>query len=1482
MKLYALVGLALLVFSTTALAQPAPKTLEQLLDQLNAEAVLEHAYTLSTLGSRVTGYRGYYASVSYIAGQLSSLGLNPEYRNFTLLVPVDGGSRIRIPEAGAEIEAYALWPNGHVGVWDCSNLSGKLVYVGEGKLEDFDGKDVEGAIVVMDFRSGDNWRYAAKFGARAVVFVGSGEADRYEAYSKFEWYAFYPFVRLYVEGEGAERLVECALRGYAAVIDSRISLKAVEASNLLVKIPGRRQDEAVLVIASIDSWSVVPALAQSVHDALNVGFLLELAKVATRARLERSLWVAFLSGRWQGLAGARRMADSFASDPDLTSGRNVVWYVVGVDFSDDFPGVSLVYVGHFYRAGRALLTAKYSWVQELVTGRLNDLVYAYLSQRKLLPENLAGAYRELGLIRDVDLVEGPDWSWTGTMATPYLLDTEPFVVANMAGFTIRTQFSFRNWEGVPGTSPVRWSYVAPQLYQAAALILQMLAAEEVRLSRSASIPTRFTGLGGGAAGVLLWGLVSFRVSVASFNLSTGWYTPVPGAIVRAWSYPHTYPFACALEGTGPDGTAEIAGLSPQGVNYWLIEAVKVEEGSVYVVDHGVYGVPPAALVVGALQDPMPVFVPVFKGGVIVLFDVISPRLFRTGAMDDPRAGGVRVWYNFGGEVKVYDIWTKAEPMHWSSYLAPQYDVAMVAAPVGSRIVVSAKPENPSLEPRPLILLTNSTEQEPEGLGVQVKPGFTLIATPTLAYSLDTFRVAQSRYSQLKSKGVRRLSAEAYEKHASWYISAALNATKERRYSEAYRYSLLALSFSARYYAEEVMPLYDETARTAVLMLFIVLPSAYLLERLLVHSEGLKRVLAVAGVGAAALLLFTLVHPAMTVLANSAMSVLGTSLLMIALLVLAVFSSETSHALRSYAASKLGFHEFRREEISAALISVSTALENMRKRPLRSVLTLMSIVAVAVAVVSLTSTSPTVLTSASVVHRPAAYEGLAVRRGFGVLQEVLSVKTVEALKGLAGLASVPRVWLYPVSVNKLGPYGLVVGKSGYIAVQAVLGLNPLEADKVLSRAVVNGSAFHPRHVYACLLTTKQARSLGVTVGDEIEYSGLKLSVAGILSEEVLQGLPGDPDGYPYVPLDPTYSPTLYGFAVGGGQIRPSPLAWERVLVVTDALALKLGGFVNSVGVLTENSTFDAMMDLARRACYALDAGVSIHSNGTSVAVSRVFGYALFGWEFVIPLLALGSVSVVVTLLAAVYERSREMLVFSALGLSPRGAALMFTAEFLVYGLLGAFIGYVLGWALSWQFISMGLLPETYVFNYASAAVILALVAVVSVCLSSAAYPALKASRLITPSLERAWKPPTKPRGDSWEVVFPLRLASRGEALGLLEYLREYYEGAGSYKPSFRVVSIEGVDASSLELRARVLVAPVESGTEQAVSIRVIEQPGKRYIVGVTAKLLGGSRVTWHSSAPYFFDDMRKQLLLWTSLAGEEKAKYISRAAPAGSA
>jgi len=164
------------------------------------------------------------------------------------------------------------------------------------------------------------------------------------------------------------------------------------------------------------------------------------------------------------------------------------------------------------------------------------------------------------------------------------------------------------------------------------------------------------------------------------------------------------------------------------------------------------------------------------------------------------------------------------------------------------------------------------------------------------------------------------------------------------------------------------------------------------------------------------------------------------------------------------------------------------------------------------------------------------------------------------------------------------------------------------------------------------------------------------------------------------------------------------------------------------------------------------------------------------------------------------------------------------------------------------------------------------AIVAVCAAAAAYPAAKAARLITPSLERVWKPPTKPRGDVWELVFPLRLVSRAEALGLLRYLREYYLGAGYYKAGFRISGISKVNEERLELSLRALLAPIESGTEHEVLVKVIEQPGARYSVAVTIRFLGGSRAVWQSTAPIFFDDLRKQLLLWTSLPSKEKGKY----------
>jgi hypothetical protein len=261
--------------SLPASGSSLPNTQLQL-PEPSIEAILEHVRALSSFGSRVTGYDGCRMAADYIASQLKSYGLDVKKHNYTVVVPVDEGSELTlIFKNGTRValKAYALWPNGiNPSPTPPRGLEGPLLYARTGSLSEFNGKPVEGAIVLMDYESGSNWLNAAKLGAKAVVFVGPDEVPPYfEALAKFLDTPL-NFPRLYLPSSYGNLLRSAAEQGAIAVVNSRIVWKSVEAVNVIGVLKGSTND-TILVAAHYDSWSVVPALASSAHEALAPAFL---------------------------------------------------------------------------------------------------------------------------------------------------------------------------------------------------------------------------------------------------------------------------------------------------------------------------------------------------------------------------------------------------------------------------------------------------------------------------------------------------------------------------------------------------------------------------------------------------------------------------------------------------------------------------------------------------------------------------------------------------------------------------------------------------------------------------------------------------------------------------------------------------------------------------------------------------------------------------------------------------------------------------------------------------------------------------------------------------------------------------------------------------------------------------------------------------------------------------------------------------------
>ncbi len=158
----------------------------------------------NTYPARLAGYPGAAKAADYIVGEMQKLeqsgvrpaasgGIEPKlpYREaYWVTVPwVDGQPTVEVMVGGKPVDSYdvyPLWPN----LVRTSQLPEKgqtypLIDGGDGSLAEFNGKDVDGTAVLMQFSGGTSWLNAPRLGAKAVIFVEPDALERGEAEAKF-------------------------------------------------------------------------------------------------------------------------------------------------------------------------------------------------------------------------------------------------------------------------------------------------------------------------------------------------------------------------------------------------------------------------------------------------------------------------------------------------------------------------------------------------------------------------------------------------------------------------------------------------------------------------------------------------------------------------------------------------------------------------------------------------------------------------------------------------------------------------------------------------------------------------------------------------------------------------------------------------------------------------------------------------------------------------------------------------------------------------------------------------------------------------------------------------------------------------------------------------------------------------------------------------------------------------------------------------
>ncbi|KYH42827.1 MAG: hypothetical protein AYL33_000500, partial [Candidatus Bathyarchaeota archaeon B63] len=1369
---------------------------EEMVENINMNNIIGHVRVLSSYQSRMTGYPGYEEAASYIYDYLANeLGLNTWIWTYKVLVPIDHGSTVTVtsPEHRT-IRAYALLPN---GIQTCKTppggLSGRLIYVEDGDPEDFDGFDVEGSIVLMKFNSKGNWVNAMIFGAKAVIFWDTAWTIRGEMDYK-SLMAPVKFPRLYISDEDAEYLLSLLGpdRGRSTVVEVRVDVNMlwenVEAKNIFAFINGTRPDlynQTVMVAAYYDAASGIPAIAPGAEETLGVASLLELARILKENPPHRPIMIAAFSGQYFAMRGARAFAEDLffhhwsKEQAKEAKGSLYTFGVYGdqiritfvLDFSTDSDRVVVTPTGmHMggwdWSAGRGGPFPGEYFLNEL--GKYDKMNYVH---------KIGGRSYKVFLALPLMGIAG-ERAWLPSMIMHI---AEVLNAARSLAIAFYTAHSARLRWDTPNDrfEFVKFENLKPQVEYSFSII--NLVANDIReATMKVFEDSMMHGPSRGAGGVM--GSALMRGLIGRFNYTKSWYDYDWDEILGddgqlLVQVRHVGPMQVFFRHyfiveAMKNGTFLIPGLRPSG---WAVGEARYEvaafvynrtTGNIeWATDFGYHGTRlwPFGKPVALMTDEevrgsptKPVHVSLFRAGTIIIHDTVDPRTLSTPLIVVMRPVDFRV----------YETGRGTAPPHYSYYIAAPLPPPMIERLIrlgigdptlGYDALIFVPPDTPID-----VIFLGAGGEVPLGIlrGIKVRAG------EYLDVSLTAFRYAEE-FISLAGRRLEELRREAavaqaiipaindYEKALRSY-NEAQKALQNRRYSQVYPNIYRSWFYARRVYETTRATLVDIIYSTVFFFLLLI-PFAILVERLIIHEPSIKRILYIFLLFTASAIFMYVMHPGLRLAANVQMVILGFSTFILTLPVLGLVMTRFWEIAKLVRRRVIGPHFIKVARTAEMASALSIGIENMRRRKLRTTLTLTTIILIVFSLASFTAlTFYDVPKENPIPIEEPPYTGLLVKgpemeAGGGNLP--LTPTVVEYLRAFAGPEAVfaPRAWLLP-------PYDFFIAHNEAgeeTEVLAIIGLTPQEVlwDKIFEFVVTPSRPFEPGDRFVGFISKDIADELGVDMGDSIFIAGIRLYILGIIDHNDFWKLM-DIDGELITPIDP-----VLGRAGARERVRRS------FIIIPYEIAVRVGAVIPSVAIRYENST------LAREKAFLVTKHLSTYlttyfsAEGTSYLAVWIKGYEIFGLQLMAVPFTLAALVLLNIMLGHVYERTRYISTYSSVGLSPMHVATMFLVESIVFAVLGATLGYILSLIIG--AIVAAYAPGAILTNYASAYIILSITASMGTVMASSIYPAIRASRLVTPSLERVWRVPTKPIGTEWTIPLPFSFTEE-EALGALAY------------------------------------------------------------------------------------------------------------------
>ncbi|MFC1525679.1 FtsX-like permease family protein [Candidatus Latescibacterota bacterium] len=1424
---------------------------------------------LSSPGSRVTGYPGCDRAADYLTAQLAQAGVEEILAQpFQIPVPVDEGFWL---QAGDEsIRLHAVWPNlVRTSSLPKEGLTGQLVDAGDDVLTHLESRAVAGRIVLLDYDSGTAWTDAFNLGAGAVIFLETGRAHRHEASRKFLGVpANMP--RLYATAADTSRLRALARDTRQVRLRGRMTWQSITGRNIVGIIEGRDPElrgEAVVLAAYYDAMSPVPALAPGAEQACSAASLLELTRVLVEQGPRRTVVLVLSPGHFQYLAGMRHFVPLIQRSRRVTGGGTdgedlSVSDAAIVDRLADLEirmlaGLDLSSGSHLLGVGKPTTPYRTPLLAPPISARVMNLVAAY--EDSALDGRLAVGN---GLRQDLTRL--------GVGELPHVLpmDASVAALAGCPSLSFHTLSDSRARCDSPLDRPgqVDFPRLARQVDLLACVLPRLLddpdleawdwgndvfgtiRGEVVHYGARSYLPDRPTRGALVRVRVRQPTLVGMRPDLWAVADDSGRFT-IPGVETRI-----IYTRPVRLEAYGLDSTTGAITDAPD----WGINGERRLPGrslTIQMDDH---------------EEEVQIVTAPMRG--LALVDIFEPRNLLTPE-----------------RLEIIDATTEAEPpvhgaclpltppemelfgyKNWvGSWIEP---TAVLFAPPGTRAKLVMATGEYGLGRR--LLLLNGSEQDPEGVGFPVDDEGIL---PRTAYrvALDLQALNDHRIGNLKRHGVRNTRLTAFSDRSRSLLAAADAARAQHRHRDFIEFSRRAWTYAISAY-RDVDQTRSGVIKGALFLLAMMLPFAHFCERLLFGFADVRRqVIAYFGLFLAGFLVLSQLHPAFDLSISPVVILLGFVILTLGLLVTSIGISRLNRELKELARGRRQGADTRRS--GAMMTSVAVGLAHLRRRPLRTGLTCLTLVLLTFAVLSFTSIQATLRANWIDVEEEAAYPGALVR-----MREwkAMEMRAYEALRDRFGHENTaPRAWASVASLSGSFRIERADEPARAAGVLGLAGLTARESELTApQRGLVAGRWLAEGEEDVCLLPTGVADSLGIVADEvgrtEVRLFGETFRVIGLLSPEALDR--HDLNGEPLTPLDPEAQQPVeaeVGSNQSGQAALYTHLPGSQTAVLPCAALLRWEkGTLRSVGVRLPEGP--ALRGTLEELAETVDLNLFVGLEGGRYLVNTVGIATVSGLGSLIVPVGIAALVVLNTMLGSVYERTREIGTFNAVGLAPTHVSGLFMAEAVAFAVIGAVAGYLLGQAAA-QVMGHFQWLQGLQLNYSSMSAVLTLGLVIGLVVLSALYPSRLAGQICTPGIERRWRPPA-PEGDRLHLQLPFTLVRR-DALGMAAFQAEFWEthqeqsiGAGFYVESLRV----GRDGDRLTIEARTWLAPFDQGVVQEVLLEMAPGVEPRYLeIDVTLSLVSGDLSTWTRVSRTFLDDLRRQFLLWRALSPEDREAYV---------